>query len=117
MTFSAIDTWWWHYAFIAIAGWLATDIWRWLGVLIGNRLDEGSQALILVRAIAVSLVAAVIAQLILFPSGALAQTPTWLRVGSAFAGFAAFHFAGQRIWVGVGVAIVLLALGQFAFAI
>jgi hypothetical protein len=38
------DAWWWPYAFIAVAGWLATDIWRWLGVLIGNRLKEDSAA-------------------------------------------------------------------------
>jgi hypothetical protein len=23
---------WWPYIFIAVAGWLATDLWRWLGV-------------------------------------------------------------------------------------
>lgn len=43
---------WWAYAFIAIAGWLATDIWRWLGVLAGNRLRDDSEALNWVRAVA-----------------------------------------------------------------
>ena len=37
---------WWPYIFIAVAGWLATDVWRWLGVLIGNRLLDDSLALI-----------------------------------------------------------------------
>ena len=35
MSYAAFDTWWWPYLFIAIAGWLGTDIWRWLGVLVG----------------------------------------------------------------------------------
>lgn len=34
---------WWAYAFIAIAGWLATDIWRWLGVIAGNKLRDDSR--------------------------------------------------------------------------
>ena len=33
----------WPYLVIIVAGWLATDLWRWLGVLAGNRLQEGSE--------------------------------------------------------------------------
>ncbi len=33
------------YLFIAIAGFLATDIWRLLGVLFSVRLDESSESL------------------------------------------------------------------------
>ena len=73
---------WWAYVFIAIAGWLATDLWRWLGVLAGNRLREDSEVLNWVRAVATALVAAVIAKLILYPTGILEQSPLWLRLGS-----------------------------------
>ena len=34
------DEWWWAYVVIAVAGWLATDIWRWLGVLTGRDYDQ-----------------------------------------------------------------------------
>ncbi len=81
---------WWAYAFIAIAGWLATDIWRWLGVLAGNRLRDDSEALNWVRAVATALVAAVIAKLILYPTGVLAQSPLWLRLGAVAVGAIAF---------------------------
>lgn len=114
MSYFALDAWWWPFIFILIAGWLATDVWRWLGVLIGNRLDEQSQALVLVRAIATALVAAVIARLIVFPSGALAETALALRLVAAALGFAAFQFAGQRIVVGVGVALAVLLAGMAA---
>lgn len=112
MSYFASDTWWWPIVFIVVGGWLATDTWRWLGVLIGNRLDENSQALVLVRAIATALVAAVIARLILFPSGALAETHWALRLGAAVIGFAAFSFAGQKVFVGVGVALAVLLAGM-----
>lgn len=104
---------WWPYIVIAVAGWLATDIWRWLGVLAGNRLDEDSEALYWVRAVATALVMAVTAKLIVFPTGTLADAPLWLRLGSAGMGFGAFLIAGQRIGVAVVTSTVLLGLGLY----
>jgi hypothetical protein len=105
--------WWWPYVFILIAGWLATDIWRWLGVLIGNRLDENSESLQWVRAVATSLVAAVIAKLILFPSGTLAGTPLWLRLGSAVIGFGIFLATGRKPAIGIAASLGLLIAGLY----
>lgn len=105
---------WWPYVFIAVAGWLATDIWRWLGVLLGNRLEDDSVALIWVRSVATALVAAVIARLILFPTGALEGTPVQLRLFAAVAGFAAFLVGGRRIILGVLTSEVVLLSGLLA---
>ncbi|KGF68726.1 branched-chain amino acid transport [Hoeflea sp. BAL378] len=110
--YATFEAWWWPYVFIAIAGWLATDIWRWLGVLVGNRLKQDSAALTWVRAVATALLAAVIAKLILYPTGELAGVPVALRVVAAAAGFAAFLLAGKRIWVGIVTALGLLVGGQ-----
>ncbi|MFK0383112.1 AzlD domain-containing protein [Agrobacterium sp. NPDC090273] len=107
------DQWWAPYVFIAIAGWLATDLWRWLGVLAGNRLKEDSEALSWVRAVATALVMAVTAKLIVFPTGSLEASPVWLRVGAATLGFATFLAAGQRVLVGVAAPIIFLAAGLF----
>ena len=107
------ENWWAPYLFIAIAGWLATDLWRWLGVLAGNRLKEDSEALHWVRAVATALVMAVTAKLIVFPTGSLEASPLWLRIGAATLGFIAFLLAGQRVIVGVAVPILLLAGGLF----
>ena len=45
MTFDAIDAWWWPYLFILIAGFAATDVWRFLGVYLGGRVSEDSELL------------------------------------------------------------------------
>jgi hypothetical protein len=111
MTFDAIDAAWWPYLFILIAGGLATDIWRWLGVLAGNRLRDDSEALIWVRAVATALVASVIGKLILFPTGALAAAPLLVRLAAAAAGFAAFAAARQSVLVGVITGEVVLIAG------
>ncbi|PDT39986.1 branched-chain amino acid transport [Sinorhizobium sp. FG01] len=96
---------------MAIAGWLATDLWRWLGVLAGKRLRDDSEALNWVRAVATALVAAVIAKLILYPTGVLAQSPLWLRVGAVLVGTVAFFVARQKPAVGIATAILTLAGG------
>lgn len=116
MTFDAFDAWWWPFLFILVGGWLATDAWRFLGVYLGDRLAEDSDLLVLVRAVATALVAAVVGNLIVFPSGALADTPLVLRIGAAAAGFAAYLSIGRRVVVSIMVAEAILLAGmKFGF--
>ena len=103
----------WIYGVILVAGWLATDIWRWLGVLAGNRLDENSEALKWVRAVATSLVMAVTAKLIVFPTGSLEVSPLWLRLCAAGIGFIAFLVSGQKVIVAVVTSLMLLTSGLY----
>jgi hypothetical protein len=114
MTFFSYDAWWWPYLFILFAGWLATDIWRFLGVFIGGRVAEDSDAMVLVRTIATALVAAVIANLIVFPGGALAGTPMALRLGAAAAGFAAYLAFRHSMLAGIVVSEAVLVGGMLA---
>lgn len=111
MTYFSIEHWWWPYLFILIAGWLPTDIWRFLGVALGGRMEEGSDLLVLVRAVATALVAAVVGNLIVFPGGALAGTPLALRLGAAGLGFVAYLAVGGRMIVGIVTAEAILCAG------
>jgi len=112
MTFGAIDAWWWPFLFILVAGWLATDAWRFLGVAFSGRVSEQSDVIVLVRCIATALVAGVIGNLIVFPGGALAETSVLLRVGAAAAGFGGYLLGGRRVIVGIVVAEAVLATGM-----
>jgi hypothetical protein len=112
MTFTSIEAWWWPFLFILIAGAAATDVWRFLGVYLGGRVSEDSEVLVLVRTVATALVAGVIGDLIVFPSGALAGTPLVLRVGAAAIGFVAYLAAGKRMLVGIVVAVAVLICGM-----
>ncbi|WP_311028855.1 AzlD domain-containing protein [Mesorhizobium koreense] len=109
MTFSSYEAWWWPFAFILVGGWLATDSWRYLGVVFGGRMAEDSELLVLVRAVATALVAGVVGNLIFFPTGALATTPVWIRVAAVAVGFAAYLALGRKIIVGIVVAEALFA--------
>ncbi|MGF9691199.1 MULTISPECIES: AzlD domain-containing protein [unclassified Rhizobium] len=107
------DAWWWTYLVIVVAGWLATDLWRWLGVIVGNRLDEDSEALHWVRAVATALVMAVTAKLVVFPTGTLAGSPLWLRLAALGIGFLAFLLTGQKVAVAVATSMLLLVGGLY----
>jgi hypothetical protein len=116
MEMSLADPWWWPYAMILVAGWLATDIWRWLGVFASGKLREDSELFIYVRSVATALVAGVIARLILFPIGALEETPMALRIVAVVAGFAAYLGSREKIVVGVAVADAILVGGWLFLA-
>lgn len=113
MTFFSNDAWWWPLLFILVAGWLATDFWRFLGVYLGGRISEDSDLLVLVRTAATALVAGVIGNLIIFPAGALAATPIALRIGAAVFGFAAYLLVGKRMIVGIAAAELVLVIGLY----
>jgi len=107
----ATETWWWPYVMILVAGWLATDIWRWFGVFAGGKLREDSELFIWVRCVATALVAGVISKLVLFPQGVLGETPVWLRLAAAAFGFICFLASRQRVIVGVLSAVAFLISG------
>lgn len=113
MTIGSIDAWWWPYLFILIAGWATTYPWRAFGVFLGGRIRDDAEILVLVRAVATALVAAVIGNLICFPSGPAADTTLALRIGGAAAGFAAYFFLGRKVLVGLIVSEALFGLGFY----
>lgn len=115
--FGFIDAWWWPYVLILLIGWLPTDIWRMIGVALAGGIDENSEQLVFVRAVATSLVAAVIAKLILFPAGSLAIAPMELRIIAAVAGFASFLLTGKRVFVGILVGETSLIGGAWLLGV
>jgi hypothetical protein len=102
----------WHaLVVLLVAGVIPNQIWRMLGLWLGGGLDEGSELLIWVRAVATAILAGVIAQIVVQPPGALASVPSFLRYGAVAAGFVAFVLARRSIFAGVACGeIVMLAV-------
>ena len=108
LSFHSLTAAWWPYVFILLAGWLPTDVWRYLGVLSASRLDENSPYVALTRTIATGMVAAVIGRLVLYPSGSLEAVPDAVRIGALVAGFAVYILSGRRVVIGIVVAEAIL---------
>ena len=95
---------------LLVAGFLPNEIWRMLGLWLGGGVDEGSELLVWVRAVATAILAGVIAQILVHPPGALASVPGWLRYTAVAAGAVVFLAARRSIFAGVVCGeIVMLA--------
>lgn len=103
----------WPYVVILVGGCFATEIWRYLGVYVSGFLREGSEALNWVRAVATALIASLIARLILFPSGFLAESPLYLRFAAVGAGILCFKLANNRVLAGIAAAEFVLIVGWY----
>jgi hypothetical protein len=101
----------WPYVALVLVGFLPNEIWRWLGFALARGIDEGSEILVWVRAVATAVLAAVIAKLIFFAPGALASVPLAVRLIAIAAGFAAFTAFRRSIFIGVAAGEAVLILG------
>ena len=101
----------WAIPAIILAAAIVSDVWRVLGALVASRIDEASTLYSFVKAVATALIAAIVAQFVLFPTGAMAGVPLWLRVGSMAAGFIAYLATRRSLVVGTLVCEAVLAGG------
>jgi branched-subunit amino acid transport protein len=104
----------WHALLILlIAGVIPNQIWRMLGLWLGGGIDEGSELLVWVRAVATAILAGVIAEILVQPPGALASVPGWLRYLSVALGLAAFWLSRRSTLAGVVCGEVVMLAGQW----
>jgi len=84
--------------------------WRWLGLYLGREIDVEGEVFQWVRAVAGALVAGLVARLAIFPAGALAAVPLWVRVAALLGGIVLFFLAKRSLAAGVlGASLILIA--------
>ena len=105
------------YLVLVAAGFLPNEVWRMLGVLVAHGLDEGSELVIWVRAVATALLAGVVAKIILFPPGGLAAVPLAVRLSAMAIGFLVFALVRRSVFIGVLAGEAALLLGAAWFAV
>jgi hypothetical protein len=99
---------WWPYLVLILAGFLPNEIWRMVGLVLSRGIDEESELLVWVRAIATAVLAGVIGKLILFPSGALTAIPLGIRIAAAGFGLLAFFLTRRSVFAGVAIGEAVL---------
>lgn len=102
----------WPYLALVLVGFLPNEVWRVLAVVLSRGLDENSEMLVWVRAVATALLAGVIAKLTIFAPGALAEVPLWLRLGSVAVGFLTFLAVRRSVLAGILVGEAVLIGGM-----
>jgi len=106
----------WPYLLVIFAGFLPTDVWRWLAVIFARRLDEESELMVFARAVATALVAGVIMRLVLLPTGDLVAVPLAIRVGAVAGGFLVYFLARRSLLVGALAGEAIMIAGAYLTA-
>jgi hypothetical protein len=102
------------YLTLILAGVLATEVWRWLGLAVGSRLDVAGAPFQWIRAVATALVSGLVTRMVLFPAGALVEVPLWIRLGALAGGVSLYLLLRRNVAAGVGAAAALLMAAQLA---
>lgn len=100
-------------ALLLLAGFLSNEVWRLLGLVVGGGIDENSELLVWVRAVAAAILAGVIAQILIAPPGALATVPDLVRYGAAVVGFAVYLVARRSVFAGVVAGEIVILAGTW----
>lgn len=109
------DPMFYAYLLVIVAGFLPTDVFRFAAVLFSRRIDEDSETLRFVRAVATALLAGVIARLVLAPTGDLAGVPLWIRLATIAVGVACYFLFRKSVLAGVLAAEVVIVGGAILF--
>jgi hypothetical protein len=105
----------WPYLVLVVVGFLPNEIWRLLGVVVSHGIDEGSELIVWVRAVATAILTGVVAKIIVFAPGALADVSLTIRLTAAAAGMAAFFLLRRSVLAGVVVGTSGILVGAWAF--
>jgi Branched-chain amino acid transport protein (AzlD) len=101
----------WPYLVLILAGFLPNEVWRMLGVWVSHSVDEGSELIVWVRAIATAVVTGVVSKIVVFAPGALAAVPLTARLLAAAAGMAAFFLMRGSVLAGIVVGTLGILTG------
>jgi hypothetical protein len=104
------------YLVLILVGFLPNEVWRIFGIVVGRGLDENSEAIIWVRAVAVAVLGAVIAKLVMVPPGALASVPLTVRLAAIACGFLVFLAIRRSVFAGLIAGEAALMIGGYFFA-
>lgn len=103
------------YLALVLAGFLPNEVWRWLGVIFARGIDEDSEIVVWVRAVATAILAGVIAKLAIFAPGVLATVPLSVRLGAVGIGFLAYLAVRRSVFAGVLAGEGALVVGALMF--
>jgi branched-subunit amino acid transport protein len=95
---------------VVLTGALVTYLPRALGVLLSGRIDAESRLFDWISCVAYAILAALVARMIVLPTGPLEATSLATRLGAVAVGLAAFYLLRRELLVGCLAGMAALAL-------
>ena len=105
---------WWPWILLILVGVLPNEMWRMLGVVAARGIDEKSELIIWVRAVATATLTGVVSKIVVFAPGALATVPLAVRLAAVAAGLAAFFVIRQSVLVALVTGVAAILAGMWA---
>lgn len=96
------------FLYILIAGMAANAVWRLAGLALSSGLSEEGPVIAWVKAVSTALVAGLVARIVIFPPGALADISTPVRIGAFALGIAVYYAARRHMGLGILAATLSL---------
>ena len=75
---------------LILVGFLPNEVWRMIGLVLARGIDEDSEIIVWVRAVATAIMTGVVGKLVVFAPGALGAVPMWVRIGAVSLGMLAY---------------------------
>lgn len=102
---------------IILVGVLATEPWRWAGVVFSKNLDENSEIILWVRAVSTALIAALIMRLLISPPGSLEEAPLIVRLLSLLFATLSFFIFKKRLLFSIAIGLVAFLIMLWALPV
>lgn len=104
----------WPWLLLVAVGFLPNEAWRMLGVVAARGVDETSELIVWVRAVATATLTGVVSKVVVFAPGALATVPLAVRIAAAGCGIAAFLLLRQSVAAAILTGVTALLAGIWA---
>ncbi len=86
---------------VALLGFLPSEIWRWLSVVVAHKIDEESEAFLLVRSVATALLVGVVLKIVTVPAREIAVVPIFARATAFVVAAAAFFIFRRSVFAAI----------------
>jgi hypothetical protein len=96
------------FLYILIAVVAANAVWRLGGLALSSGLSEEGPVIAWVKSVSTALVAGLVARIVTFPPGALAEISTPVRIGAFALGIAVYYAARRHMGLGILAATLSL---------
>lgn len=114
--FASWQTGLWPYVALIVFVVIPSEFWRMISIFLVRGVDPQSEILEWVRAVSNALLAAVVANIIVAPSGALAGVPLSVRIGAMVLAIAVYLVFRRSVLAGVCVGTAAIVAAAYYFS-
>jgi hypothetical protein len=99
------------YLVLVLVGFFPNEIWRMIGLVVARGIDENSEIIVWVRAVATAILTGLVGKVVVFAPGSLAAVPLGIRLLAAAVGMLAFFVFRGSVLAAVATGTIAIAIG------